>query len=228
MADADEKKRRKAQPKIGKKAKSVIVRWPTVEMDLADMDAAFYNPRKISEHALAGLRNSLKEFGIVQDIVWNKRTNRIVGGHQRHAALLKEGEVTAEVKVVDLDEATEKKLNVTLNNPSIQGTWDEDKLSALLREFEANPGDYAPGSLKDLHIDELMASFDFDDLDLNTDWGEADEDTKQKDQEHAEDEVPLDQPLNGQIKVVVEVGREDEVLSAIRGLPGVVLATPMT
>jgi ParB-like chromosome segregation protein Spo0J len=50
--------------------------------DLAAM-AAPYNPRKISDHDLEALRRSMKFFGVVEPVVVNKRTGRIVGGHQR-------------------------------------------------------------------------------------------------------------------------------------------------
>lgn len=71
-------------------------------------------------------------------VVWNKRTNRVVGGHQRLTVLENEGETEVDVSVVDLDETQERQLNVALNK--IEGGWDEEKLAALLAEL----GDDAP------------------------------------------------------------------------------------
>ncbi len=71
-------------------------------------------------------------------VVWNKRTNRVVGGHQRLTVLENEGEIEVDVSVVDLDETQERQLNVALNK--IEGGWDEEKLAALLAEL----GDDAP------------------------------------------------------------------------------------
>ena len=45
--------------------------------------AAGYNPRTISDHDLAALGRSMTSFGVVEPVVVNARTDRIVGGHQR-------------------------------------------------------------------------------------------------------------------------------------------------
>ena len=93
--------------------------------------AAGYNPRKISEHDKAALRRSLRFFGPVEPIVVNRRTQRIVGGHQRVVAAEAEGIDSLPVAWVDLDEPSEKQLNLALNR--ISGEWDEEKLADLLR-----------------------------------------------------------------------------------------------
>jgi len=54
---------------------------------LADLRAASYNPREITQEALEGLGHSLEEFGDISGIVWNKRTGHLVAGHQRVEAL---------------------------------------------------------------------------------------------------------------------------------------------
>jgi DNA modification methylase len=46
---------------------------------LAELKGAPYNPRAISPQALAGLKASIKRFGLVQPIVRNRRTGFIVG-----------------------------------------------------------------------------------------------------------------------------------------------------
>jgi len=97
-----------------------------------DLKPAEYNPRKISDNALAGLETSVKRFGLVQPIVINERTGNIVGGHQRLKVVCDE---EIDCVIVDLDESEEKALNVALNNPHIQGEWDVDKLDSILREI---------------------------------------------------------------------------------------------
>lgn len=65
---------------------------------------AAYNPRKSlapGEPEFEKLRRSLGEFGLVEPLVWNKRTGNLVGGHQRFAVLMAEGAKTVEVSVVD-------------------------------------------------------------------------------------------------------------------------------
>ena len=79
-------------------------------------------------------------------VIWNKRTNRVVGGHQRLTVLENEGEVEVDVSVVDLDETQEKQLNIALNK--IEGGWDDEKLAELLMELgeDATHGIYPAGN----------------------------------------------------------------------------------
>lgn len=103
-------------------------------MPITALIEAPYNPRRISERALNGLKASLVRFGLVQPIIWNERTGHIVGGHQRIKALSALGETEALVVVVDMPDAEEKALNVALNSQAISGEFTED-LDALLDEI---------------------------------------------------------------------------------------------
>lgn len=120
-------------------------------MPLSALEAAPYNPRKISAAAMKGLSASMNRFGLVEPLVWNKRTSRLVGGHQR-LKVLKAGKATeAPVVVVDLPEIEEKALNVTLNNPAISGEF-SDELGPLLAELDTGlPQDI----FEELRLDEL-------------------------------------------------------------------------
>ena len=69
---------------------------------VGDLDPAPYNPRSISPDALDGLRHSVERFGLVEPIVWNRRTGHVVGGHQRLKVLQRLGEQETQVVVVDL------------------------------------------------------------------------------------------------------------------------------
>ena len=111
--------------------------WPTVRMTLDELTPASYNPRKITERALGGLTNSINRFGMVGPIVWNKRTGNIVGGHQRYKVLRDQGVEDVDVIVVDIDENEEVALNVTLNNPEIQGEFDTS-IEGVLKDFKQN------------------------------------------------------------------------------------------
>lgn len=103
---------------------------------IADLVPAPYNPRSISPEALAGLRGSVERFGLVEPVVWNRRTGRVVGGHQRLKVLQQMGQSETQVVVVDLDEIEEKALNVALNNPAIAGEFTAD-IHRLLAEINA-------------------------------------------------------------------------------------------
>jgi ParB-like chromosome segregation protein Spo0J len=92
------------------------------------------NPRKISEEQMRALEASMEKFGYVEPIVWNKRTGHVISGHQRLKVLQAKGGDSADVVVVDFDEAQERALNLAMNK--ISGDWDEEKLSTFLKEIQ--------------------------------------------------------------------------------------------
>ena len=115
--------------------------------------AAPYNPRKISDHDLEALRKSLRFFGTVEPIVVNERSGHIIGGHQRVRAAKAEGLDELPVVYVDLDEPSEKQLNLALNR--ISGEWDIEKLGALLGDLDKAGADLALTGFTDVEIEKL-------------------------------------------------------------------------
>ena len=92
------------------------------------------NPRAIDDYAAKGLRQSIKDFGLVQPIVWNARSGYILGGHQRldQADELKgTQDYSLTVAKVDLDEDDEKRLLLILNAQGVQGVWDIELFGSL-------------------------------------------------------------------------------------------------
>lgn len=137
------------------------------KIPLSKLVPADYNPRKISDKELAGLQKSLERFGLQEVIVWNKRSGRVVGGHQRLRiiAAMATKSTRVPVAVVDLPEKEEKLLNVTLNNPHIQGEFDDEKLAALR---EAMPIFRDQKILEELRLERLFpvpADVEEDDFD---------------------------------------------------------------
>lgn len=132
---------------------------------IAALKAAPYNPRTISKEAAEGLTQSLKRWGVVQEVVANRRTGHIIGGHQRVAALKKMGVREVPVVWVDLDDVEEKALNVALNNPHISGEFD-DTIAGLLTEIRdgIGPDDFAELKLDDL-LPQMEAQPDYSVLD---------------------------------------------------------------
>ncbi len=106
---------------------------------VADLLPADYNPRTISADALAGLGASIGRFGLVQPIVVNARTGRVVGGHQRLKVLQAQGVEATDVVVIDVEEAEEKALNLALNSPRISGEWTAEALGLLEEVVGALP-----------------------------------------------------------------------------------------
>jgi ParB-like chromosome segregation protein Spo0J len=88
-----------------------------VTMAVKNLKAAPYNPRRIDDASLAALGKSIDRFGIVEPIIFNRRSGFVVGGHQRLKVLRSKKIVSAPVVVVDLDETEERALNLALNSP---------------------------------------------------------------------------------------------------------------
>ena len=125
--------------------------------DLRQM-AAPYNPRTISDHDLRALGGSMTAFGVVEPVVVNRRTGRIVGGHQRVKAAEASGIEELPVVHVDLDEAQEKQLNLALNR--IHGEFDTEKLADILRELELEGADLDLTGFTQSEIDDLIRGFE--------------------------------------------------------------------
>lgn len=111
----------------------------------SEMHPADYNPRKIDAEARKTLKRSLKLYGVVGGIIVNRQTGyTIVSGHQKvdildewhkYDPLTPDTDYTLRVEVVDVDLITEKKMNTMLNNTNAQGTYDIDKLRALVGDI---------------------------------------------------------------------------------------------
>src|SRR5262245_49602632 len=104
-------------------------------MPVSRLKPARYNPRKPlrpGSRAYRKLRSSIERFGLVEPLVWNARSGRLVGGHARLGILKELGVTKVPVAVVRLDPAGEKALNFVLNNPEAQGRYDSRKLLTVL------------------------------------------------------------------------------------------------
>jgi len=106
------------------------ITWTTEKRKVAELKAADYNPRKMSEQEERDLEESITEFGTVIPVVINigKRKDVLIGGHQRTRLYAKRGieEVDVMIPSRELTLAEEKRLNLRLNKNV--GSWDQDKL----------------------------------------------------------------------------------------------------
>ena len=138
-----------------------------------DLVPADYNPRKdlkLGDKEYEKLKRSIDEFGYVDPLIWNKRTSRLVGGHQRLKVLKDMGIDEVDVVVVDMDEEKEKALNVALNK--ISGDWDKDKLMLLITDLQGEDFDvsltgFDPEELDDLFKDNLKDDVKNDNFDVD-------------------------------------------------------------
>lgn len=132
-----------------------------VYVPIEDLNAAEYNPRRLTETQTEQLRASIRKFGFIDPCIVNDhpdRKNVVVGGHQRLNVARLEGLMLAPVVYVTLPEEQERELNLRLNKNT--GEWDWDKLA----EFD-------PNMLLDVGFskDDLSSHFHLDDDEPSTD-----------------------------------------------------------
>jgi len=125
----------------------------TIEtLPLHQIAPADYNPRADLQPGDAEydkLRSSIEEFGLVEPLIWNRRSGTLISGHQRLKVLHELGHTEAECVVVDLDPDRERALNLAMNK--IGGAWDNDKLRELLDSFSED-------------FDAKLSGFDMDEI----------------------------------------------------------------
>lgn len=135
---------------------------------------ADYNPRKDlkpGDVEYEKLKRSIEQFGYVEPVIWNKKTGRVIGGHQRLKVLIDLGIKEVECVVVEFGEEKEKALNVALNK--ISGEWDKDKLVLLIEDLQGSDFDisligFDPAELDDLFKDNLKDQIKDDDFDVES------------------------------------------------------------
>jgi 3'-phosphoadenosine 5'-phosphosulfate sulfotransferase (PAPS reductase)/FAD synthetase len=102
---------------------------------------------KGQQDALSGV---LRDVGIVQNIIVNKRTGMVVDGHLRASLAISNNQPTIPVTYVDLDEAEEAEILVTLDPIGAMAAADKEKLDGLLREVSSGEAGVQK-MLADLH-----------------------------------------------------------------------------
>lgn len=147
-------------------------------MKLNELIANPRNPRKIEKQKLKMLAKSMIEHGPLDGFVFNRRTQRLAGGHQRQKIVPPEAEIVIEKKYskptpqgtvatgyvdylgerwpyreVDWDEQKEKAANIAANKGA--GEWDLPKLQEFVVELDASNFDldltmFDSDELKDL------------------------------------------------------------------------------
>lgn len=117
------------------------------------------NPRRISEKKREMLRKSVEQLGCLDGVVWNRRLQRLIGGHQRQdldaealvhverqfdpptpEGTVAEGFVMIKgirfpYREVDFDEPTDKLANIAANKGA--GEWDFPQLREWMLDLDA-------------------------------------------------------------------------------------------
>ena len=129
-----------------------------MDKTIKDLRPNARNPRKITDEKLNQLKKALIEFGDLSGIIYNIRTKRIVGGHQRTKLIDDSAEIVREhtynpptnkgtvsegyiifdgeqlkYREVDWDENKEKAANICANRNA--GQWDQDELKSIFNEL---------------------------------------------------------------------------------------------
>lgn len=129
-------------------------------LHIDQIDEAFYNPRKDlrpGDKEYEKLRKSIAEFDMVLPLVWNERSGRLVGGHQRLKVLKEMGVEEVEVSVVCLDEQMERALNIALNK--VSGEWDIPMLKEIIEELDTGELDLEVTGFDQKELENLMTWF---------------------------------------------------------------------
>jgi ParB-like nuclease family protein len=141
-------------------------------MPLKLLAASPHNPRlelKAGDVRFEALKRSIDTFGYVDPIIWNERTKRVVGGHQRLSVMRALGYTEADVVRVDMDGHQEAALNIALNK--IEGDWDVQRLAGVLSGFEAWSIDPTLTGFSEAELTNLLGrEFASGRTDANAEW----------------------------------------------------------
>ena len=145
---------------------SKYIKSEVAELNRSAIHLASYNPREITEESKKALKRIIKKYGLVGGIVVNKRTGlTVVSGHQRITVMdelqkydrkTKENDYKLRVDVIDVDEKTEKELNIAMNNPNAQGTWNRDKLAEMIPDIDYKDVGLSEADLSLLGLDYMF------------------------------------------------------------------------
>lgn len=132
-------------------------------MQISDLKPNPKNPRKISEKQLKALKKALLEFGDLGCFVYNKRTDRLIGGHQRAKSFPPDSKIIIEHEPIDSKVGTIKEGYVECNGEKFkyrEVDWDEKKEKAANIAANQHGGEFEISILSEW-ITELNA-LDFD------------------------------------------------------------------
>lgn len=125
-----------------------------IYVPIKNLKPSSYNPRRWSDEAINGLKQSIKKFGLIDPVIVNSAINRkniVIGGHFRLEIAKQLGFTEVPIVYVNIPEIEkEKELNLRLNRNT--GDWDFE----LLKNFDI----------------ELLMGIGFDNNDLSKIWDE--------------------------------------------------------
>jgi hypothetical protein len=144
---------------------------------------AKYNPRRITDKKLEILEKTLKEYGDLSGIVFNKKTGNLVGGHQRLKVLPKDSIIISEpfkdntgttakgIIKTDIGEFTYREVNWTIEKEKAAniaankggGEWDFTGLKEVLFELDSKDFDFELTGFEFEEVEMLLNDSHLDD-----------------------------------------------------------------
>ena len=128
-------------------------------MEIKNLSANPGNPRRITDKKLSQLKKTLEEFGDLGGFVFNRRSQQLVGGHQRAKLFSQDAPIHIErtydthtrtgtvaegyvilkgerfkYREVDWDDLREKAANIAANKGA--GEWDDEKLGEWFKDLD--------------------------------------------------------------------------------------------
>ena len=191
-----------------------------------DLRPAPHNPRALDADSRHGLSASIRRFGDIAGIVWNRRTGWLISGHQRLGILMEKGAVlelepeprivdpeTGEVfavRIVDWDEKTADAAMIEANNPHVAGQFNDGLAEILGRLHDEDP----------LMVDDLGLNRLFKDLERE---GENEADATAPEEVGAQEKAiyPLVARLNESYNYVVVFTENDLDWTRLKSLLGI-------
>lgn len=151
------------RPEPGGDSGGGLVSVPVERVPLSKINPAPYNPSipvQPGDPGYEKLAKSIRRFGQVQPLVWNKQTGNLVGGHQALIVITREWPETEAVdcRVVELDPVAEKTLNIRLNQRATSD--DPVRLGEALQELIDSDIDQELTGLDESAINQQIANME--------------------------------------------------------------------
>jgi len=139
------------------------------KIKLNQLKKADYNPGEILPGDYLKLKKSMENFGLIEPIVYHRKTRTIIDGHHRYDALTEKGVTDAnelilgdigwvftdeDIKVKDENDI--KAMNLALRK--LRGTFNQLKLTDLFSDLAADDYDLSLTGFNNLEIEDILRS----------------------------------------------------------------------
>ena len=143
--------------RLTKEASTSTPTYPRLDwVRVNDIKTADWNPRRASRKGLSMLSKSIEEFGNLQPLVINKRTNTLLAGHQRLKVLRRKNVKETEAWFIDQNIEDEKTIAIALNNHV--ATFESKGLGSMLADLQKMQDDLDCTLFEEDEIDRIVSS----------------------------------------------------------------------